>query len=178
MKKLLGISLAVLLGIGMVGCDESTQEDITIEDTQTEQEEQIEEVEETPVEEEVENKVLTFEDEKFKYHMTTNLKDEEYTKYFDSISGRGVEFDATVLNCDFRDGYDTRFELLLVQGDLDETGNFTGPYIKVKDIGATELEGIQIAGQCKVKVKGHIDGYNPDYGWLEFDIDFDGIERR
>ena len=187
MKKLLGITIAMMLGISMIGCESTDENNAKEEKPEVKQEEQIEEketkevVNETESEEEVENKVLTFDDEEFKHYMTTNLSDEEYDKYFDSITWTKdgnlteIEFDGCILEANVREGYDTRFELLMMTGDYSEN-EMNGPYIKVKDIGGTQLKGLTLIKNPSVKVKGKIHGYDIDRGYLEISIN--EIEAR
>lgn len=167
MKKLLGITIAMILGMSTIGCESTIEEDsATVEESEVKQEEQIEEIEE--IEDVVEDTVLTMEDEDFKYYMVTNLKDDEYYEYFETIKFKEVEFDGNILEAYLREGYDTRFEVLLATGDYSEDG-FSGPYIKVKDISGTKL-GNLVFGKCNVKVKGTIHGYDKDRGYLELSI--------
>ena len=74
--------------------------------------------------------------------MTTNLTDEEYDKYFNEIilDGNGelreIEFEGQILMVTPHEKWNTRCELLLATGDYTD-GNFTGPYIKTRDIQPT-----------------------------------------
>lgn len=180
MKKLFGLTIALMLGLNIVGC-ESTVDDTNEENTtQTKQEEQIEvkeieETEEVEVEEQIEEEVEEFDEEELNYYLTTNLPEEEYDKYFNSIcddengycGSRVIEFDASIDFVDKREGYDTRYELGLSSGDY---GELNGPFIKVKDICMYDLKDGMIFGKCNVRVKAAIDEYDPEYGWLLIDI--------
>ena len=180
MKKLFGLTIALMLGLNIVGC-ESTVDDTNEENTtQTKQEEQIEvkeieETEEVEVEEQIEEEVEEFDEEELNYYLTTSLPEEEYDKYFNSIcddengyyGSRVIEFDASIDFVDKREGYDTRYELGLSSGDY---GELNGPFIKDKDICMTDLKDGMIFGKCNVRVKAAIDEYDPEYGWLLIDI--------
>ena len=58
--------------------------------------------------------------------------------------------------------------MLIVFGD--DVNNFTGPYMKVKDIMTTKLRGITNIG-TNVKVKAIIEGYNYDNEYVEISIE-------
>lgn len=175
MKKLFGMTIAIMLGLNMIGC-ESTVEDTTIEEPKTKQEQTIE-VEENEVTEEV---VDVFNEEEFNYYMTTNLTDEEYDKYFNEIilDGNGelreIEFEGQILMATPHEKWNTRCELLLATGDYTD-GNFTGPYIKTRDIGYTQLDGMINPGY-NVKVTATIEEYDINSGWLKITIKT--IEQR
>ena len=182
MKKIFGLTIALMLGLNIVGCESTVEDTNEVDMTQTKQEEQIEkeeitETEEVEVEEQIEEKVEEFDEEELNYYLTTNLPEEEYDKYFNSIcddengyyGSRVIEFDGSIDFVDRREGYDTRYELGLSTGDYSET-EFNGPFIKVKDIGATYLGNGMIFGKCNVRVKAAIDEYDPEYGWLEISI--------
>mgnify|MGYP003291735174 CR=1 FL=1 len=175
MKKLFGITIALMIGLSIVGC-ENTVEDTTINEVETKQEEIIE-VEET---EEIEEVVDVFDEEEFNYYMTTNLTDEEYEKYFSEIEWtedgnlRVIEFDGQILMVTPHEKWNTRCELLLATGDYTD-GNFTGPYIKTRDIGYTQLDGMINPGY-NVKVTATIEEYDKDSGWLKITIET--IEQR
>ena len=69
MKKLLGLAVAMMLGLTLVGC-EDTMEDTTIEEVETKQEEMVEEHEETlekEIVEEPEEEVEIFDEEKLNF---------------------------------------------------------------------------------------------------------------
>lgn len=172
MKKILGITIAMMLGLNMVGCTSTTEESATVEEQEIQQEEQIEEEIETTEKEEV---VEKFDKEELNYYLTTNLPDEEYDKYFNSLRKiengnyvyQEIEFDGSIDFLDFREGYDTRCELGLSTGDYSET-EFNGPFIKVKDIAIFDLKGLSKGDN--VRVKATIDEYDLDKCWLVIDI--------
>lgn len=180
MKKLFGLAVAMMLGLSIVGCESTSEETSEVKVPETKQEEQIEveeieETEEVEVKEEPVEEVEVFDYEELNYYMTTNLPEEEYDGYFNSIKWtkdgnlREVEFDGSIDFVDLREGYDTRYELGMSTGDYSET-EFNGPFIKVKDISATQLGGL-VFGKCNVRVKGKIQGYDMEHGWLEISID-------
>lgn len=181
MKKLLGLAVAMMLGLTLVGC-EDTMDDTTIEEVETKQEEIVEEPEETlekEIVEEPEKEVEVFDEEKLNYYMTTNLTDSEYEAYFNSIKWIGdqpreIEFDGHILTVTPHEKYNTRCELLLASGDYNN-GEFTGPYVKTRDIGYTELNGLINEGY-NVKVKATIDKYDVNAGYLVINIE--AIEMR
>ena len=169
MKKLFGMAVAMMLGLSMIGCEE-TMEDTMIEEPETKQEETIE-VEET--EEETKEVIDIFDKEKFNYYMTTNLSDSEYEAYFSEIewvgdNKREIEFDGHILMVTPHEKWNTRCELLLATGDYNN-GSFTGPYIKTRDIGYTDLDGMTNEGY-NVKVKATIEEYDIDAGYLKIQI--------
>lgn len=173
MKKLLGITIAMMLGISMIGCESTEENNAKVEKPEVKQEEQVE-VEESETEKE--KVVPEFDKKELKHYLTTNLSEEEYDKYFNSIKDdengyygrRVIEFDGCILDAQLREGYDTRFEMLMVAGDYSED-EINGPYIKVKDIAGTEL-GNLVFGKCNVKVKATIDKYDSEQGYLMIDI--------
>ena len=182
MKKLFGITIAMMLGLSMIGCEE-TIEDTKVEEPETKQEQQVEvevqekkETEEVKVEEPVEEIIDKFDEEELNYYLTTTLPDEEYDNYFNRIDikwtkdaqPREIEFDGQILMVTPHEKYNTRCELLLATGDYTD-GNFTGPYMKTRDIGYTELDGMTKQGY-NVKVKATIEDYDIDNGWLKIDI--------
>lgn len=180
MKKLFGLTIALMLGLNVIGC-ESTEENVNEENTtETKQEEQIEvkeieETEEVEAEEQIEEEVEEFDEEELNYYLTTFLPEEEYDRYFNSIKddengyygNRVIEFDASIDFVDKREGYDTRYELGLSSGDY---GKYDGPFIKVEDISMTYLEDGMIFGECNVRVKAAIQEYDKEKGWLLIDI--------
>lgn len=178
MKKLFGITIAMMLGLSMIGCEE-TIENTKVEEPETKQEQQVEveekkETEEVKVEEPEEEKVEKFDEEELNYYLTTNLPEEEYDKYFNGIildnngEVREIEFDGQILMVTPHEKWNTRCELMLATGDYTD-GNFTGPYIKTRDIGYTELNGMINPGY-NVKVKARIEEYDINSGWLKIDI--------
>ena len=173
MKKLLGITIAMMLGISMIGCESTDENNAEEEKPEVKQEEQIEnEKSET----EKEEAVPEFDKEELNYYMTTNLPDDEYDKYFNSLKKiengnyvyQEVEFDGNIIEARLREGYDTRFEVLMATGDYSED-EINGPYIKVKDIAGTQL-GNLVFGKCNVKVKATIDKYDVEQGYLVINI--------
>lgn len=180
MKKLFGLTIALMLGLNMIGCESTVENTNEVDTTQTKQEEQIEvneieETEEVEIEEQIEEKVEEFDEEELNYYLTTFLPEEEYDKYFNSICDdengyygkRVIEFDASIDFVNRREGYDTRYELGLSSGDY---GKLDGPFIKVEDISMTHLEDGMIFGECNVRVKAAIDEYDKEKGWLLIDI--------
>lgn len=171
MKKLFGLAVAMMLGLTLVGC-EDTMDDTTIEEVETKQEEMVEEPEEILEDnlvEEPEEEVEMFDTEKLNYYMTTNLTDSEYGGYFNNIKWIGdqpreIEFDGQILMVTPHEKYSTRCELLLASGDYTD-GNFTGPYVKTRDIAYTQLNGMINEGY-NVKVRATIDKYDTDSGLL------------
>ncbi len=173
MKKLLGVTIAMMLGISMIGCESTEENNAKVEEPEVKQEERIEvEESETEKEEVVDN----FDEEELKHYLTTNLSDEEYDKYFNSLRKvengnyvyQEVEFDGCIIEANLREGYDTRFEMLMTAGDYSED-EINGPYIKVKDIAGTKL-GNLVFGKCNVKVKATIDKYDSEQGYLIINI--------
>lgn len=172
MIKLLAITISMVLGASTIGC-ESTEDKTTIEEPKNKQEERIE-VEEPDTKKE--ENIPEFDKEEFNYYMTTTLSDKEYDKYFNSIKDdengyygkRVIEFDGCILEAKLREGYDTRFEMLMAACDYNET-EINGPYIKVKDIAGTQL-GELVFGKCNVKVKAAINEYDIEHGYLMIDI--------
>ena len=77
MKKLFGLTIAVMLGLNMIGC-EDTMEDTNMEQPEIKQEQKVE----TKEQENTEKEVDVFDEEKFNYYMTTNLTDEEIIDQF------------------------------------------------------------------------------------------------
>lgn len=172
-----------------------TQEIVVAEETQSEiveEEIDIQEPEEVVVEEVVEPEVVeevieetvveeseavetyTFDQDEIHYYLTTTLTDSEYDAYFNkamgsswTIKARAIEFDAHILEQTKSEKYDTRCELMLGSGDYDN-GNFTGPYIKTKDIAYTELEGAHEGSN--VRVTANIEEYDVEHGWLKITI--------
>lgn len=170
MKKLAGIIVCGMLVLGCVGCSSETavEEDVKEE---TKVEERVEKKEET-VEENPE--VITIENDKdFKHYLTSSLSDDEYAEYFDTLFTMDedlpvVEFDATIVCMDLREGYNTRYELLLYPGD--NNGNeVTGPSIKIKDAASTMVAMYEEG--AKVRVTGTIWGYDREQCYVDFHVD-------
>ena len=169
MKKLLGIVM-LTLSIGLIGCGDTNTEVTTIDKPEIKEEVEIKE----EPEEKIENTVLTMEDETFKHYMTSNLSDDEYVKYFDTIEAREIEFDGCIIEANLKEGYDTIFEMLMATGDYNEN-EINGPYIKVYEIMGMKLDGMAF-GKCNVKVKATLEGYDKEKGYLVIRIN--EIERR
>ena len=185
MKKIFGITIAMMLGLSMIGC-EDTMDDTTIEEVEPTMEQQIEVEEETieeenieepeeVVEEEIEEEIMEdiFNQDEFNYHMTTILTDEEYAEYFNSIQWidddlREIEFDGHILAVTPHEKYSTRCELMLGTGDYNN-GEFTGPYIKTRDIAYMNLNGMINEGY-NVRVKATIEEYDMDRCYLKINI--------
>lgn len=174
-----------------------TQEIVAVEETQeeiVEEEIDIQESEEAVVEEVVEPEVVeeviveepteveeteavetyTFDQDEIHYYLTTTLTDSEYDDYFNeamgsswTIKSRAIEFDAHILEQTKSEKYKTRCELMLGSGDYDN-GNFTGPYIKTRDIAYTDLEGAHEGSN--VRVTATIEEYDVEHGWLKITI--------
>lgn len=185
-----GLILMMCFGLLLaLGCKEdkevepAIEEIVVVEETQNEiveEEIDIQEPEEAVVEEIVEPEVVeeeieinTFDEDELHYYLTTNLTDSEYEAYFneamwgDNWTLRPIEFDAHILEQTKSEKYKTRCELLLASGDYDN-GNFTGPYIKTRDIAYTELEGAHEGSN--VRVTAVIEEYDVEHGWLKITI--------
>lgn len=101
MKKLLGIAIAMMLGISMIGCESTEENNAKVEEPEVKQKEQVEVKESETEKEEV---IPEFDEEELKHYLTTNLSDEEYDKYFNSIKddengyygSRVIEFDGCI----------------------------------------------------------------------------------
>ena len=116
-----------------------------------------------------EEKIITMDDEKFKYYMTTKMSSAEYAEYFKTIEEQEVEFDGCIIDASLRSGYNTRFEMFMAAGDYISEEEWVGPFIKVNDIAKTKL-GRLAFGKCNVKVKARIDHYNTELEQLEITI--------
>lgn len=164
MNKIISLIVCGILLVLMIGCSsQEMNQDVVEVDEKIEG--QTEDVENS-----IEEQILTIEDEDFKYNMTNSLFDEDYDKYFDSLYGREVEFDASIDIMQLREGYNTRMELLLTYGDYSET-EITGPYMKVKDISyGSKLSRSIVGSKTNVRVKAKIGDYKIDKGYLELDI--------
>ena len=163
MKKLFGLAVVMMLGLNMIGCEETME--TTNEEPKVKQEETIkveekkEEVKKEVVEE-PEVKVEIFNEEKFNYYMTTSLSDEEYKTYFDEIKfdetgySRELEFDGYVVAIYGSEKYNTRSELALAAGDYDgiDVNNYPGVTIMTRDIANYELAGLTPGTNVRVKM--------------------------
>ena len=116
-----------------------------------------------------EEEIITMDDEKFKYYMTTKMSSAEYAEYFKTIEEREVEFDGCIIDASLRSGYSTRFEMFMAAGDYISEEEWIGPFIKVNDIAKTKLGSLAF-GKCNVKVKARIDQYNTELEQLEITI--------
>ena len=122
-----------------------------------------------PIEVQEEEDIITMDDEKFKYYMTTKMSSAEYAEYFKTIEEQEVEFDGCIIDASLRSGYNTRFEMFMAAGDYISEEEWVGPFIKVNDIAKTKL-GRLAFGKCNVKVKARIDHYNTELEQLEITI--------
>ena len=116
-----------------------------------------------------EEEIITMDDEKFKYYMTTKMSSAEYAEYFKTIEEQEVEFDGCIIDASLRSGYNTRFEMFMAAGDYIGEEEWVGPFIKVNDIAKTKLGSLAF-GKCNVKVKARIDQYNTELEQLEITI--------
>lgn len=116
-----------------------------------------------------EEEIITMDDEKFKYYMTTKMSSAEYAEYFKTIEEQEVEFDGCIIDASLRSGYNTRFEMFMAAGDYISEEEWVGPFIKVNDIAKTKLGSLAF-GKCNVKVKARIDQYNTELEQLEITI--------
>ena len=116
-----------------------------------------------------EEKIITMDNEEFKYYMTTKMSSAEYAEYFKTIEEQEVEFDGCIIDASLRSGYNTRFEMFMAAGDYISEEEWVGPFIKVNDIAKTKL-GRLAFGKCNVKVKARIDHYNTELEQLEITI--------
>ena len=128
----------------------------------------VKEIVET-IEVQEEEKIITMDDEKFKYYMTTKMSSAKYAEYFKTIEEQEVEFDGCIIDASLRSGYNTRFEMFMAAGDYISEEEWVGPFIKVNDIAKTKL-GRLAFGKCNVKVKARIDHYNTELEQLEITI--------
>ena len=116
-----------------------------------------------------EEEIITMDNEKLKYYMTTKMSSAEYAEYFKTIEEQEVEFDGCIIDASLRSGYNTRFEMFMAAGDYISEEEWVGPFIKVNDIAKTKL-GRLAFGKCNVKVKARIDHYNTELEQLEITI--------
>ena len=116
-----------------------------------------------------EEEIITMDNEKFKYYMTTKMSSSEYAEYFKTIEEQEVEFDGCIIDASLRSGYNTRLEMFMAAGDYISEEEWVGPFIKVNDIAKTKL-GRLAFGKCNVKVKARIDQYNTELEQLEITI--------
>ena len=97
-----------------------------------------------------------------------NSKNKRNSKNDETGYSREIEFDGHILMVTPHEKWNTRCELLLGTGDYNN-GSFTGPYIKTRDIGYTDLDGMTNEGY-NVKVKATIEEYDMDAGYLKIQI--------
>ena len=116
-----------------------------------------------------EEEIITMDNEKLKYYMTTKMSSAEYAEYFKTIEEQEVEFDGCIIDASLRSGYNTRFEMFMAAGDYISEEEWVGPFIKVNDIAKTKL-GRLAFGKCNVKVKARIAHYNTELEQLEITI--------
>ena len=116
-----------------------------------------------------EEEIITMDDEKFKYYMTTKMSSAEYAEYFKTIEEQEVEFDGCIIDASLRSEYNTRFEMFMAAGDYIGEEEWVGPFIKVNDIAKTKLGSLAFR-KCNVKVKARIDQYNTELEQLEITI--------
>lgn len=178
MKKItklsIGLIIGLIIGMSLTGC--TSTEGVTPDEQKEEIEQPVENVEEGKKQEEKTPAVVTVEDGDFKKAMTTILTDNAYASYFAGIDEREIEFDGSIDMMTLRDGYDTRYELLITYGDYSET-KITGPYMKVKDIAyGPKLASDIVEAKTNVKVRAKIDKYDLEKGYLMLDVI--SIERR
>ena len=172
MKKIFGVTIAVMLGLIMIGC-EDTMEDTNTEQPETKQEQKVETKEQENTEKEV---VEVFDEKVLNHYMTTNLPDEEYKTYFESIEWdennnlRVIEFDGYIVTVFESEKYKTRSEIGLAAGDYDgnDVFNYQGITMMTRDIANDSIAGLTPG--TNVKVKATIEEYDMDAGYLKIQI--------
>ena len=172
MKKIFGVTIAVMLGLIMIGC-EDTMEDTNMEQPETKQEQKVETKEQENTEKEV---VEVFDEKVLNHYMTTNLPDEEYKTYFESIEWdennnlRVIEFDGYIVTVFESEKYKTRSEIGLAVGDYDgnDRFNYQGVTMMSRDIANDSIAGLTPG--TNVKVKATIEEYDMDAGYLKIQI--------
>lgn len=157
MKKLLGLILAGIVCVGMVGCSEESTE---VEEKETKKVEAPKEEKKEEYSDKVE--ILNRDDKEFDKHISTAMSDEEYVKYFESIKGVRGDFNATIMDIHTEEGKSTVYEILVACE--------SGPYVKLNNIQLSGSDVFLEAGD-EVKVSGLIKGYNVDYGYLELQME-------
>ena len=180
MKKIFGVTIAVMLGLIMIGC-EDTMEDNNKEQPETKQEQKVETKEQENTEEEVveekpKEEVEVFDEKVLNHYMTTNLPDEEYKTYFESIewaegsNKRVIEFDGYIVTVFASEKYKTRSEIGLAAGDYDRNYvfNYQGVTMMSRDIVNDSIAGLTPG--TNVKVKATIEEYDMDAGYLKIQI--------
>lgn len=172
MKKIFGVTIAVMLGLIMIGC-EDTMEDTNMEQPETKQEQKVETKEQENTDEE---EVEVFDEKVLNHYMTTNLPDEEYKTYFESIEWdennnlRVIEFDGYIVTVFESEKYKTRSEIGLAVGDYDgnDVFNYQGITMMTRDIANDSIAGLTPG--TNVKVKATIEEYDMDAGYLKIQI--------
>lgn len=172
MKKIFGVTIAVMLGLIMIGC-EDTMEDTNTEQPETKQEQKVETKEQENTDEE---EVEVFDEKVLNHYMTTNLPDEEYKTYFESIEWdennnlRVIEFDGYIVTVFESEKYKTRSEIGLAVGDYDgnDVFNYQGITMMTRDIANDSIAGLTPG--TNVKVKATIEEYDMDAGYLKIQI--------
>lgn len=172
MKKIFGVTIAVMLGLIMIGC-EDTMEDTNTEQPETKQEQKVETKEQENTEKE---EVEVFDEKVLNHYMTTNLPDEEYKTYFESIewaegsNKRVIEFDGYIVTVFESEKYKTRSEIGLAAGDYDKNDvfNYQGVTMMSRDIANDSIAGLTPG--TNVKVKATIEEYDMDAGYLKIQI--------
>ena len=172
MKKIFGVTIAVMLGLILIGC-EDTMEDTNTEQPETKQEQKVETKEQENTEKE---EVEVFDEKVLNHYMTTNLPDEEYKTYFESIEWdennnlRVIEFDGYIVTVFASEKYKTRSEIGLAVGDYDgnDVFNYQGITMMTRDIANDSIAGLTPG--TNVKVKATIEEYDMDAGYLKIQI--------
>ena len=173
MKKIFGVTIAVMLGLILIGC-EDTMEDTNTKQPETKQEQKVETKEQENTEKE--EVVEVFDEKVLNHYMTTNLPDEEYKTYFESIewaegsNKRVIEFDGYIVTVFASEKYKTRSEIGLATGDYDRNDvfNYQGVTMMSRDIANDSIAGLTPG--TNVKVKATIDEYDMDAGYLKIQI--------
>ena len=172
MKKIFGVTIAVMLGLILIGC-EDPMEDTNMEQPETKQEQKVETKEQENTEKE---EVEVFDEKVLNHYMTTNLPDEEYKTYFESIEWdennnlRVIEFDGYIVTVFASEKYKTRSEIGLAVGDYDgnDVFNYQGITMMTRDIANDSIAGLTPG--TNVKVKATIEEYDMDAGYLKIQI--------
>ena len=173
MKKIFGVTIAVMLGLIMIGCEDIV-EDTNMEQPETKQEQKVETKEQENTEKE--EVVEVFDEKALNHYMTTNLPDEEYKTYFESIewvegsNKRVIEFDGYIVTVFASEKYKTRREIGLAAGDYDgnDVFNYQGITMMTRDIANDSIAGLTPG--TNVKVKATIEEYDMDAGYLKIQI--------
>lgn len=162
-KAVLGLFIGLMIGVSLGGCS-STESSISSDDIVDEENEVSEATEDKEVEED--SKPLTISDEEFKKAISSNLTDNAYASYFNAIKGEIIEFDGCINLMELREGYDTRYELILSYGDFSEE-SVSGPYMKINDIAYNDKLNNNVLGAgTNVKVTARVDKYDLEKSYL------------